>query len=92
MRFLIFLAGFLLFHGAGLYGYTEWQSYMTSAARTASVNQTLRQIGQSGLSMPFPPDLASAAVVASVGFSIMLLGCALIAAGRPDKRIRLSQP
>ncbi|NBJ10944.1 hypothetical protein [Microvirga arsenatis] len=92
MRFIIFLAGFLLFNGAGLYGFTEWQSYMSDAGRTASLNQSLRQIGQSGLSMPNPPDLAPASLAASVGFSIMLLGCALIAAGRPGHRIQLREP
>ena len=92
MRIITFLAGFLLFHGAGLYGYTEWQSYMSDAGRTASLNQSLRQIGQSGLSMPNPPNLAPAGLAASVGFSIMLLGCALIAAGRPGNRIQLREP
>jgi hypothetical protein len=90
MRSVIFLAGFLMLHGAGFYGYTKWQGYLSEAASIASLNGSLRQIGQSGLSLPPPPNLLPAAFGASVGFSIMLLGCALIAAGRPDSRIRLS--
>lgn len=91
MRIVVFLVGFVLFQGAGFYGYTKWQTYMSEAARIASLNGSLRQLGQSGLSLPRPPNLGPAALTASVGFSIMLLGCALIAAGRPDSRIRLSQ-
>ncbi|MDG2571014.1 hypothetical protein P7L87_26015 [Vibrio parahaemolyticus] len=91
MRIVIFLAGFLMLHGAAFYCYTKWQAYLIDAASIGSLNGSLRQLGQPGLSLPPPPNLGLAALAASVGFSIMLLGCALIAAGRPDSRIRLGQ-